>query len=49
MTGSTTGDDLKFKVPKAWEKRDVAGLVVNVTDCEPSLVKMDRLVMEEAL
>ena len=49
MTDSTTGDDLKFKVPKSWEKRDVAGLVVNVTDCEPSMVKMDRLVMEETL
>ncbi len=46
MSGSTTGDDLQIKIPKAWEKRGVAGFVANVTDCEPSMVKMGRLVME---
>ena len=35
-----------MKIPKAWEKRGVAGVVANVTDCEPSMVKMGRLVME---
>ena len=46
MSGSTTGEDLQMKIPKAWEKRGVAGVVANVTDCEPSMVKMGRLVME---
>ena len=46
MSGSTTGEDLQIKIPKAWEKRGVAGVVANVTDCEPSMVKMGRLVME---
>ena len=46
MSGTTTGEDLQMKIPKAWEKRGVTGVVANVTDCEPSMVKMDRLVME---
>ena len=25
-----------MKIPKAWEKRGVTGVVANVTDCEPS-------------
>ena len=49
MSGTTTGEDLQMKIPKAWEKRGVTGVVANVTDCEPSMVKMGRLVMESTV
>ena len=47
LQGSTVGEELAEKVPKAWRKRDVAGVVVHVTDCEPAMVKMGRIVKEK--
>ena len=34
LDGSTTGEELTMKVPAAWSKRSVAGVVANVTDCK---------------
>ena len=34
LEGSTTGEELTWKVPDAWSKRTVAGIVANVTDCK---------------
>jgi hypothetical protein len=34
LEGSTTGEELTWKVPTAWSKRTVAGIVANVTDCK---------------
>jgi hypothetical protein len=36
LQGSTTGEELTWKVPSAWAKREVAGVVANVTDCKKS-------------
>ena len=36
LEGSTTGEELTWKVPSAWAKREVAGVVANVTDCKKS-------------
>ena len=47
LQGSTTGEELTYKVPAACGKRNVAGVVANVTDCEPSMVKMGRMVKDE--
>ena len=47
LVGSTTGEELVHKVPNAWKRRNVAGFVANVTDCEPSMVKMGRLVHDQ--
>ncbi len=40
ISDSNTGQELMWKVPKAWEKHKVTGVVANVTDCETSMVKM---------
>ena len=37
LEGSTTGEELTWKVPSAWGKREVAGVVANVTDCKKSV------------
>ena len=37
LEGSTTGEELTWKVPLAWAKREVAGVVGNVTDCKKSV------------
>jgi hypothetical protein len=47
LQGSTVGEELAEKVPEAWVKRDVAGVVAHVTDCESAMVKMGRLVKEK--
>ena len=47
LQGSTVAEELAEKVPEAWVKRDVAGVVTHVTDCESDMVKMDRLVKEK--
>ena len=47
LEGSTTGEELTHKVPTAWDRRGCAGVTANVTDCEPSMVKMGRMVWEE--
>jgi hypothetical protein len=46
LEGSTTGEELTLKVPTAWCKRTVAGIVGNVTDCKTfmCLVFMSSLV-----
>ncbi len=44
---STVGEELAERVPEAWDKSDVAGVVTHVTDCEPVMVKMGRLVKEK--
>jgi hypothetical protein len=47
LQGSTVGEELAEKVPKAWRKRGVAGVLVHVTDFEPAMVKMGRIVKEK--
>jgi len=34
LEGSTTGEELTWKVPTAWCKHTVAGIVANITDCK---------------
>jgi hypothetical protein len=34
LEGSTTGEELTWKVPTAWCKRTVTGILANVTDCK---------------
>ncbi len=46
LEGSTVGEELALRIPKAYGKRDVAGVLLNVTDCEPSMCKMGRIVQE---
>jgi hypothetical protein len=36
LEGSTVGEELALKVPKAYSKREVAGVLLNFTDCEPT-------------
>ncbi len=38
LEGSTTGEEFTWKVPSAWSKREVGGVVANVTDCKTLLV-----------
>ncbi len=37
----TVGEELGLKVPKACSKREVAGVLMNYTDCEPVMCKLD--------
>ena len=47
LEGSTVGKELALKVPKAYSKRQVAGVLQNCTDCEPTMCKMGRIVKKE--
>ena len=47
LEGSTKGEDLALKIPKAYSKRQVAGVLANCTDCEPAMCKMGRLVVAD--
>jgi len=47
LEGSTVGEELALKIPTAYSKREVAGVLVNCTDCEPSMCKMGRIVNSE--
>jgi hypothetical protein len=47
LEGSTVGEELALKVPKAYSKREVAGVLQNCTDCEPAMCKMGRIVKKE--
>jgi hypothetical protein len=47
LEGSTTGEQLTHKVPTAWDRSGCAGVTANVTDCEPAMVKMGRMVWED--
>ena len=44
LEGSTVGEELALKIPKAYSKREVAGVLLNCTDCEPTMCKMGRIV-----
>ena len=41
------GEELALKIPTAYSKREVAGVLVNCTDCEPAMCKMGRIVHAE--
>ena len=43
--GSTVGEELAMKLPKAYIQRQGAGVLVNCTDCEPSMCKMGKMVI----
>ena len=47
LEGSTVGEELALKIPKAYSKRQVAGVLVNCTDCEPSMCKMGKMVIAD--
>jgi hypothetical protein len=36
LEGSTVGEELALKVPKAYSKRQVTGVLQNCTDCDPT-------------
>ncbi len=36
LEANTVGEEFALKVPKAYSKREVAGVLLNFTDCEPT-------------
>jgi hypothetical protein len=47
LEGITVGEELALKVPNAYSKREVTGVLLNYTDCEHAMCKMDRIVKKE--
>jgi hypothetical protein len=47
LEDSTTSEELAQKIPTAYSKRQVAGVVANCTDCSSSMCKMGRIVTSE--
>ena len=37
------GEELALKIPKVYSKREVAGVLLICTVCEPAMCKMDRI------
>ena len=47
LEDSTTSEELAQKIPTAYSKRQVTGVVANCTDCSSSMCKMGRIVTSE--
>jgi hypothetical protein len=47
LENKTTGEELALKIPKAYRKRQVTGVLANCTNCEPAMCKMGRMVMAD--
>ena len=44
LEGSTVGEEFALKIPKAYSKWEVGGVLLNFTDCETNMCKMGRIV-----
>jgi hypothetical protein len=47
LENKTTGEELALKIPKAYRKREVTGVLANCTNCEPAMCKMGRMVIAD--